>query len=342
MRLTCRRIFAFLQEREKIMSSVLFRGLAFVLLAWICTSSHAQSYPSKSIRFIVPFPPGGSVDVLARIIAQKMSENLDQQIVIDNRAGAAGSVGTSMTAKSSPDGYTLLFTSLSPIVINVSMYSGKPPYDPEKDLAPISLITKTPAALFTHLGVPVRTVKDIISYAKANPGKMSYGSSGTGSVGHLTGELFRAAVGIDLLHVPYKGGGQGLIALLSKEVDMIIFGLAGILPYVRSGQLRSIAVSGATRSPALPDTPTIAESGVPGFDATVWYCLMGPAGIPRPIIDTTRASLIKAITAPPVSERLLAEGALPEPSTPEELGKLIHGDIKRWAKAVQMSGAKLD
>jgi tripartite-type tricarboxylate transporter receptor subunit TctC len=332
----------FIKRGEETMSSVLLRGLVFVLLAWIWASSHAQTYPSKPIRLIVPFALGGSVEVLARITAQKMSENLGQQIVIDTRGGAAGSVGTSMTARSLPDGYTLLFTSLSPIVINVSMYSGKPPFDPEKDLAPISLIARTPSVLTAHLGVPMRTVKDVISYAKANPGKMSYASSGTGSVTHLTGELFAAATGIDLLHVPYKGAGQGLIALLSKEVSMIFAGPPAVLPHIRSGQLRSIAVSGATRSPALPDTPTIAESGVPGFDVTTWYCLMGPAGIPRPIIDTIRTSLIKTITSPSVSMRLLAEGATPEPSTPDELGRLIHGDIKKWAKAVQLSGAKLD
>ncbi len=325
------------------MRNALLRGFAAVaLLGGNGTAAHAQSYPTKSVRLIVPFAPGGTSEVLARIIAQKMAENLGQQFVIDNRPGAAGSLGTAMTARSSPDGYTLVFTSLSPIVINVSMYAGKPPYDPEKDLAPISLITKVPSVLAAHPGVPARTVKEIISFAKANPDKMSYGSSGTGSVNHLIGEMFRTAAGIDLLHVPYKGAGQGLIALLSKEVDMILAAPPAVMPHVRSGQLHAIAVSGATRSSALPDTPTIAESGVPGFDATAWYCMMAPAGTPRPIINAIRASLIKAITVPPVSERLLREGAAPEPSTPEELGKLIHDDIKRWATVVKLSGAKLD
>lgn len=325
------------------MRSALLRGFAaLALLGGNGTPTHAQSYPTKPVRLIVPFAPGGTSEVLARIIAQKMAENIGQQFVIDNRPGAAGSLGTAITARSSPDGYTLVFTSLSPIVINVSMYAGKPPYDSEKDLAPISLITKVPSVLAAHPGVPARTVKELISFAKANPDKMSYGSSGTGSVNHLIGEMFRTAAGIDLLHVPYKGAGQGLIALLSKEVDMILAAPPAVMPHVRSGQLHAIAVSGATRSSALPDTPTIAESGVPGFDATAWYCMMAPAGTPRPIIDTIRASLIKAITVPPVSERLLREGAAPEPSTPEELGKLIHDDIKRWAKAVKLSGAKLD
>jgi tripartite-type tricarboxylate transporter receptor subunit TctC len=324
------------------MSSAHFRWLTLVLLGGIWTSVHAQSYPTKPIRFIVPFAPGGTSEVLARIIAQKMSENLGQQLVIDTRPGAAGSLGTSVTVKSAPDGYTLVFTSLSPIVINVNMYKGKPPYDPEKDLAPVSLITRVPSVLTAHAGVSARTVRDVISFAKANPGKTSYGSSGTGSVNHLIGELFSSAAGIELLHVPYKGAGQGLIALLSKEVDMILAAPPAVLPHVRSGRLHPIAVSGGTRSPALPDTPTISESGLPGFDATAWYCLMAPAGTPRPIIDIIRAALIKAMTAPAVLERLLAEGAAPEPTTPEELGKLISTDIKRWAKAVQISGAKLD
>ncbi len=324
------------------MSGLLLRGLALVLLGGTWPSAHAQSYPTKPIRFIVPFPPGGTSEVLARIIAQKMSEDLGQQIVIDTRPGAAGSLGTSITAKAAPDGYTLVFTSLSPIVINVKMYKGKPPYDPEKDLAPVSLITKVPSVLTAHPGVPAQTVKEVISFAKANPRRMSYGSSGAGSVNHLIGELFSSAAGIALLHVPYKGAGQSLIALLSKEVDMVLAAPPAVLPHVRSGQLRPIAVSGGTRSPALPDTPTISESGVPGFDATAWYCLMAPAGTARPIIDIIRASLIKAITAPAVLARLLAEGAAPESSTPEELGKLINADIKRWARAVQISGAKLD
>lgn len=324
------------------MSAASFQWLALLLLGGLSAGVCAQFYPVRPVRLIVPFAPGGTSEVLARIIAQRMGENLGQQIVVDTRPGAAGSLGTSMTAKSAPDGYTLVFTSLSPIVINVNMYRGKPPYDPEKDLAPISLITRVPSVLTAHPDVPARTVKQVISFAKANPGRLSYGSSGAGSVNHLIGELFSAAAGIQLLHVPYKGAGLGLVALLSKEVDTILAAPPAVLPHIRSGQLRPIAVSGGTRSPALPDTPTISESGVPGFDATAWYCLMAPAGTPRLVIDVIRGSLIKAMSAPAVRKRLLAEGAAPEPTTPEELGKLISIDLKRWARAVQISGARLD
>lgn len=316
---------------------------AALFMAALCAlAAHAQNYPAKPVRLVVPFAPGGTTEVLARIIGQKLGEQLGQPMIIDNRPGASGSLGATITAKSSPDGYTLMLTSLSPIVINVNMYSGKPPYDPEKDLAPISLITKVPSVITTPSAASYRTVKDIIAAAKANPHKLSYGSSGMGSVNHLIGELFRLAAGIELLHIPYKGAGPAMIALLSKEVDMIIASPVAIMSQVRSGQVRASAVSGAKRAPALPDVPTIAESGVPNFDATAWYCMMAPAGTPRPIIDKVRNALAQAIQAPLVMERLNAEGAVPEPTTPEELLKLIKSDRRVWAKAVEISGAKLD
>lgn len=318
------------------------RAGLLLFLAFAALTAHSQVYPTKPVRLIVPFAPGGTTEVLARIIGQKLGEQLGQQVIIDNRPGASGSLGTTIAAKSSPDGYTLLLTSLSPIVINVNMYAGKGPYDPEKDLAPISLITKVPSVITTPSAATFRTVKDIIAAAKANPNRLSYGSSGTGSVNHLIGELFRLAAGIELLHIPYKGAGPAMIALLSKEVDMIIASPVAIMSQVRSGQVRAIAVSGAKRAPALPDVPTISESGVPGFDFTAWYCMMAPAGTPRPIIEKVRNALAQAIQTPAVTERLNAEGAVPEPTTPEELLKLIRSDRRLWAKAVEISGAKLD
>jgi tripartite-type tricarboxylate transporter receptor subunit TctC len=320
-------------------------GVLVVVLAGAWGLGQAQSYPAfptKPVRLIVPFEPGGTSEVLARMIGQKMSEHLGQSVIIDTRPGASGSIGTALMAKAAPDGHTLLFTSLSPIVINMHVYKGKFPYDPEKDLAPISVITKVPSVLTAHSDLPERTLKDVIAFAKANPGKLSYGSSGTGSVNHLIGELFKTTAGIDLLHVPYKGAGQGLTALMSKEVSMILAAPPAVLPHIRTGKFRAIAVSSATRSPALPDTPTIHESGLPGFDMTAWYCMMAPGGTPRPIIETIRTALIKTITTPPISERLLADGAAPEPTTPEELAKLIHADLKSWAKAVEIAGGKKD
>ena len=313
-----------------------------LLLAVSAPAVCAQAYPVKPIRLIVPFAPGGTTEVLARIIGQKMGESLGQQVVIDNRPGASGSLGAGLAAKATPDGYTMLLTSLSPIVINVNMYAGKAPYDSEKDLAPVSLITKVPSVITTHSTTATRTLKDIIAAAKASPKRITYGSSGAGGVNHLITELFSAAAGIELVHVPYKGAGPAMIALLSREVDMMVASPVAIMPQVRSGQVRAIAVSGALRSPALPEVPTISESGLPGFDSTAWYCMMAPAGTPRAIIDKVRAALVQALRTPAVTERLNGEGAAPETSTPEELGKLIRDDLQRWAKAVRISGAKLD
>lgn len=321
------------------MRTIIHIALAAALGA-VCATAQAQSYPNRPIRLIVPFSPGGTTEVLARLIGQNMGELLGQQVVIDTRPGASGGLGTALTANATPDGYTLLFTSLSPIVINVNVQQGKLPYDPKKDLAPISIITKVPSVFTVHKDFHARTVKDLIAFAKKNPGKLSYGSSGTGSVNHLIGELFKEAAGIEILHVPYKGAGPGIIALRSREVDMISAAPPAVLPHVRSGVFRALAVSGATRSPALPDTPTISESGIPGFDVTAWYCLMAPAGTPRPIIDKIRAALVKTITTSPVSERLIAAGAAPEPSTPEEFAKLIDAELKNWAKAVEIAGLK--
>lgn len=321
------------------MKKILYAFLAGSLTVAFAGHGMAQSYPTKPIRLIVPFAPGGTSEVLGRMIGQKMGELLGQTIVIDTRPGASGSLGTGLTANSSPDGYTLLFTSLSPIVINVNMSNMRISYNPEKDLAPISVITRVPSVFTIHADSPMRSIKDLIAAARAEPGKISYGSSGVGSVNHLIGELFKADAGISLLHVPYKGAGAGIIGLLSKEVNMILAAPPAVLPHTKSNRLRALAVSSAKRSPALPDTPTIIESGIPGFDLSAWYCLMAPAGTPRPILDAIRTALVKTITVPPVSDKLRAAGAEPDPSTPEEFARLIKADIKAWGKAVQLSGA---
>ncbi len=302
----------------------------------------AQAYPTKPIRLIVPFPPAGTADVLARIIGQKMGESLGQQIVVDLRPGASGSLGALLTAKAPPDGYTAMLTSLSPLVINVHMFSGKPQYDPQKDLAPISLITKVPSVITVHNTSALRSMKDVVAAAKANPGKLTYGSSGAGGVNHLITELFRSAAGIELIHVPYKGAGPAMIALLSKEIDISVASPVAIMSQVRAGQVRALAVSGAARSPTLPDVPTIAETAVPGFDSTAWYAMLAPAGTPRAYIDKLQGAVVVAMRTPLIIERLNAEGAAPEPTTPEALRKLIEVDSQRWAKAVKISGAKLD
>jgi tripartite-type tricarboxylate transporter receptor subunit TctC len=314
-------------------------SIALIALSHLCGPAQAQTYPTKPVRLIVPFAPGGTSEVLARMIGQKMGEYLGQTVVIDTRPGASGSLGTGLTASAQPDGHTLLFTSLSPIVINMHITGATVSYNPEKDLAPISVITKVPSVFAVLSSYQVQNLKELIALAKTNPGKITYSSSGTGSVNHLIGEMFKSTAGINILHVPYKGAGAGLIGLLSKEVNMTLAAPPAVLPHVRSGQVRVLAVSSGSRSPALPNVPTIAESGYPGFDLTAWYCLMAPAKTPAPIIEIIRGALIKTITQPPVSDRLIAEGAAPEPSTPAELGKLIHSDLKIWAQAVKISGA---
>jgi len=314
-------------------------SIALITLGLVCNPAQSQKFPTKPVRLIVPFAPGGTSEVLARMIGQKMGEHLGQTVVIDTRPGASGSLGTGLTAAAQPDGHTLLFTSLSPIVINMHMPGATTSYNPEKDLAPISIITKVPSVFSVLSPHPAKNIQELIALAKGNPGKISYSSSGAGSVNHLIGEMFKSTADVNILHVPYKGAGAGLIGLLTREVNMTLAAPPAILPHIRNGQARALAVSSGSRSPALPNVPTIAESGYPGFDLTAWYCLMAPAKTPDAIIETIRAALIKTITQPPVSDRLIAEGAAPEPTTPAEFAKLINTDLKTWARAVKISGA---
>lgn len=295
-----------------------------------------QDFPTKPIRLIVPYAPGGTTEVLARLVSQKMGEILGQQIVIDTRPGATGTVGTTLVARAQPDGYTVLWTSLSPIVINPSTQPSLP-YDPQKDLTSISLITQVPSLIAVHPSVPVNSVKELIALAKATPGKLKYGSSGAGGINHLTMELFTAAAGIQLLHVPYKGAGPAAIAALGKEVDMAVAAPPAIMPHLTTGRLRAVAVTSVKRSPALPDVPTVAET-ISGFSATAWYGMLAPAGTPSKIILRLNKALASALESPQVKTRLLAEGAAPEPSSPSELAAIIREDIGRWAKALQIAG----
>ena len=320
-------------------------------LAWIAAAAAtalaampaaAQQYPAKPVRLIVPFAPGGTTDILARTLGQALGENLGAQVIIDSRAGAAGNVGTDVAAKAPPDGYTLLLGVVSPLAINVTLYGEKLPYNPERDFAPISMITKVPQVISMHPNVPAKTLKQLIALAKAQPNRLNYGTAGSGTSNHLVGELIKSSAGVHMQHVPYKGAGPAAIAVLSGEVDMMISAPPAVMNHFRTGRLRPLVVSSLKRSPALPEVPTIAESGIPGFDATAWYCLMAPAGTPAAIVQRVNAALTKALAAPSVRERLLAEGAAPESSTPDELRVFIRDEIAKWAKAVKLAGAKLD
>lgn len=321
------------------------RDLALPMLALSALgtgTATAQDYPTRPVRWIVPFAPGGGPDVVARIVGQKLGETFGQPVLIDNRAGAGGNVGSAAVAKAAPDGYTLLLGIASPLAINVTLYGARMPYNPATDFAPVSMILKVPQLLLAHPSVPARDVKALVALAKANPGRLNFGSGGNGTTGHLVMELLKMATGTQMTHVPFRTSSLSAAAGLSGEVDMVIGSVATFHAYIKSGRLRPIAVSSAKRSPALPDVPTMMESGVKDFDVTSWYCMVAPAATPRPIVDRIHAALLKTLVSPEVQQRLLAEGAGPEPSTPEELGTFIRSEIVKWGNAVKVSGAKLD
>jgi tripartite-type tricarboxylate transporter receptor subunit TctC len=317
-------------------------GIASAAIAFVSQLAYAQKYPEKPIRFIAPYAPGGTTDLLTRAIAQKMTDALGVSVVADNRPGAGGNIGAEIAARSPPDGYTILLAPVSPMAINVSLYGNKMTFNPEKDFSPITLVAKVPLVLIVHPSVPVKNVKELIALAKAKPGQLNYGSAGNGSSNHLIGEMLKAAAKIDMLHIPYKGGGPAMVALMSGQLDMFVGQVPSTAPMVKSGRIRAIAISGAKRSPALPEVPTIAESGLPGFEATSWYCIVAPAGVPKPIITRLHSELIKILNTPDIRDRLIAEGADVETTTPEELMAFVRAEIPKWAKAVKDSGAKLD
>ncbi len=320
------------------------RPLAITLVA-ACALPQAvlaQNFPERPIRFVAPYAPGGTTDLLTRAVAQKLTDALGVAVVVDNRPGAGGNIGAEIVAKSPPDGYTILMAPVSPMAINVSLYGAKLPFNPVKDFTPLTLVAKVPLVLIVHPSIPVRNVKDLVALAKTNPGKLTYGSAGNGSSNHLIGEMLKSAARIDMLHVPYKGGGPALVALLSGQLDLFIGQVPSTAPMVKAGRIRAVAISGAKRSPALPEVPTISESGLPGFEATSWYCIVAPAGMPKPIVARLHAELVKALNSADIRDRLIGEGANVETSTPDELMAFVRAEIPKWAKAVKDSGAKLD
>jgi len=317
-------------------------ALAAAALALAPQFAAADGYPEKPIRFVVPYAAGGTTDLLSRAIAQRLAEALGQAVVPDNRPGAGGNLGAEIVAKSPPDGYTLLMAPVSPMAINVTLYGSKMSFNPEKDFAPITLVAKVPLVLVVHPSVPVRNLIELIALAKAKPGRLNYGSAGNGSSNHLVGEMLKTAAGIDLVHIPYRGGGPGMMALVAGQIDLLVGQVPTVQAMVHAGRLRAIAVSGATRSPALPEVPTMSESGLPGFDATAWYSIVVPAGTPKPIISRLHAELVKILKSPDIRERLISEGADVETSTPEELAAFVRSENAKWSKAVRDSGTKLD
>ncbi|WP_326538907.1 tripartite tricarboxylate transporter substrate binding protein [Pseudorhodoferax sp.] len=301
----------------------------------------AQAYPTKPITMIVPFSAGGTTDILARIVGQALSTELGQSVVIDNRAGAGGNIGGQLAARAPADGYTLFMGTVGTHAINEALYK-KMPFDPIKDFAPLSRVANVPNLLVAHPAQPFKTVPEMIAYAKANPGKINFGSSGSGSSIHLSGELFKSMAKVDMVHIPYKGSAPAVNDLLGNQIAIMFDNMPSAIQHVRAGKLRPIAVTTAKRSPELPDVPTIAESGVPGYEATSWFGLFAVAGTPAPIVAQLNKALVKVLNNPDVKAKIVAQGGEVVAETPEQFAAFIKAETAKWGKVVKESGASVD
>jgi len=313
---------------------------AAVLLALLNTLAVAQTYPSKPVRIISPYPPGGGNDILARAISPKLGELLGQQVIVENRPGANTIIGTEAVSKAMPDGYTMILVPSSH-AINSSLYK-KLPYDAIKDFAPITLVGSGPLILALHPSMPTRSVRELVALAKARPDVLTYGSAGNGASGHLAGVLFGNLTSTRLVHIPYKGSAPVITDLLGGQISMTFGTSLAVLPHVKAGKLRALASCGAKRTPAAPDLATVAEAGVPGYAASLWYGLLAPARTPRDIVMRLNSEVLKVLALDEVRERLAGQGVDPYPSTPEEFAGLIAVDLEKWARVVKVSGAQID
>jgi tripartite-type tricarboxylate transporter receptor subunit TctC len=315
----------------------------FVVAALLCTASmsaFAQQYPNKPIRLVIPFPPAGATDVLGRALGQKLAESLGQAVVIENRPGAGSTIGAEQVANAPADGYTLLLASGS-ICISANLYK-RLPFDPAKSFAPVSLVGHVPHMLVANPTIPASSVKELIALAKARPGEINVASQGNGTLSHMELELFKLAAGVDLTHVPYKGSSNAMTDLLAGNVSMLFDSVTSSLPMVRKGQLKALGVVSPKRLAFAPDIPTITEAGVPGFDAANWFALLAPAGTSREIVQVLNTHVARALESAELRQRLAAQGAVLESSTPEALAALIRDDLDRWAKVVKQAGIKLE
>ena len=309
-------------------------------LLFAASLAQAQEWPAKPVRFVVPFPPGGTTDILARLVAQHLTEGFGQTFVIDNRGGAGGNIGAAEVAKAAPDGYTILMGTPGTQAINQYIYT-KMPYNTEKDFAPVSYVARVPNVLVVHPGLGLRSLQDLIKHARANPNKINSASPGPGTTGHLSLELFKTMAGVQIQHVPYKGSGPALNDLLGGQVQMTIDNLPSAMPHIQSGKLTALGVTTEQKVAALPDVPTVA-SVVPGYEASSWFVVMAPARTPDPIVRRLSAEVDKILKKPAVLERMKTLGADPVGGTPEQLGKHIAAEAKKWREVARASGAKLD
>jgi tripartite-type tricarboxylate transporter receptor subunit TctC len=319
--------------------------LVLILVAAIAlvapTMTGAQAYPSRPVRLVVPFPPGGSLDITGRLIAQRLTEMWGHAVVVENKPGAGGNIGADFVAKSTPDGYTILLGALSTHAVNPNLYA-KMPYDAVKDFAPITLIATTPNVLVVNAATPVGNVREFITWTKANPGKLAFGSGSNGSAGHLAGELYKVDTGTDAVHIPFKGGAPATQALLAGDTQFMFDNLANAMAQVKAGKLKALAVTTAERSKLAPELPTMAEAGLPGFDISTWYGLFAPAGTPTAIVAKWNADVRTILTTPDVRAKLMADGAEPAPDTPEQFAQMIARELAKYARIIKASGAKVD
>ena len=311
------------------------------LTAVAVTPAFAEDYPSRPIRVVVPFAAGGTSDLIGRTIGQALGGKLNTSVVIDNRPGAGGNIGSDLVAHASPDGYTLLLGTVATHGINASLYKSMV-FDPVKDFSPISLVASSPSVLEVNAALPIKSVHDLIAYAKSNPGKLNFGSAGNGSSHHLAGELFSTMAGVKMTHVPYRGTAAAVTDTIAGEVQVIFDTLPSAMPFIKSGQLRPLAVSSAKRDPALPDLPTLAESGLPNYEVGSWYGLLAPAGTPPAIVETLSKSVAEIVSRPAIKQKLIEQGATPIGSTPIEFSAHIDRELKKWAPVVKASGAQID
>jgi tripartite-type tricarboxylate transporter receptor subunit TctC len=312
-----------------------------LLLTILAAAGHAETFPDKSIRFIVPFAAGGSSDTLARTLGLTLTDLLGHQVVVDNRPGANGNIGMEIAAKAPADGYTIVLADVANLAIGPSLYA-KLPYDPVKDYAPVNLPATSPNVLCVNPAVQAKTLKELLTLAKENPRKITYASAGVGQVGHLTGEMLNQLAGIEMVHVPYKGSSQAVVDLVGGHIQVMFSAFSSTLPHIRAGRLRALAVTGAKRSAPVPDVPTIAESGFPGFEAVSWYSVVAPSGAPKAAVDKLNAEILRALTVGQVKDRLGTLGFEIVGSPPDVLAAYIKSEILKWAPVVKVSGAKVD
>ena len=304
-------------------------------------AAYAQAYPTKPIRFVVPYPPGGPLDTVARLLGAKVGEAMGQPVVVDNKPGAGGNIGADIVAKSPPDGHTILMGAVATHAINPTLYKSIP-YDAVKDFVPVTQVASTPNVLVVNPSVPANNVREFIAYARANPGKLNFGSGSTGSAGHLAGELFKSMAGVEMAHIPYKGAAPAMQDLVAGQIQLMFDNLASSLGQVRAGKVKALAVTTAKKAALAPELPTIAESGLPGFDISTWFGIFAPAGTPKAAIDRLHAEFTKALAAPDVREKMPNLGAEPVGSSPEAFAAYIRSEADKYAKVIKASGAKVD